>query len=71
MRMQAIAGLVMIVVGIALLVIGINAADSFGDRMSKFFTGNLTDKTMWYIVLGAVLTVIGIGLVAVRPRLRG
>jgi Protein of unknown function (DUF3185) len=45
--------------GIALLVFGIQATDSFGSDVSRFFTGSPTDKAMWMLIGGIVLTVVG------------
>lgn len=55
--------------GAILLVFGFQASDSFGSEVSRAFTGNPTDKTIWLLVSGAVLAVIGlIGLFTGRSR---
>jgi hypothetical protein len=46
--------------GIVLLIFGINAYDSTSSDISRFFTGSATDKSMWMLVGGAVLTVLGL-----------
>ncbi len=53
--------LALLVVGIALLVYGISAADSIGSSFSRFFTGSPTDKSVWLLIGGAVATVVGAG----------
>jgi uncharacterized integral membrane protein len=68
MSMQRIVGIVLIVVGVILLIMGMNATDSVGDRMSKFFTGQFTDTTVWYIVGGAAAAVLGLLLTVVGGK---
>jgi len=46
--------------GIVLLVFGINATDSFNSDVSRFFTGSPTDKAVWMMLGGVVLTVVGL-----------
>ena len=55
-----IAGIVILVVGAFLLILGINAADSFGEQLVEGLTGQFTDQTTWYIVLGLAGTVLGL-----------
>jgi uncharacterized membrane protein len=63
MNAQRIVGIVLVVAGIVLFIIGMNASDSLADRASNFFTGHFTDATMWYIIGGIVMALGGIGLV--------
>jgi hypothetical protein len=58
-----IVGIVLLILGIILFIVGLNASDSVADRMSNFFTGRFTETTMWYMIGGAVLA-IGGGLLA-------
>jgi hypothetical protein len=53
-------GIALLAGGIILLIFGFNAANSTGSEISKFFTGNPTDKSMWMIVGGAIATVLGL-----------
>lgn len=46
-------------VGIVLIIFGINASESFGSEVSKAFTGNPTDKSMWLLLGGIGLAVLG------------
>jgi len=62
-------GLALLVIGVILLIFGINASDSVGSEVKEAFTGTPTDKSIWMIVGGALLGVLG--LVAVtRPGAR-
>lgn len=51
--------LVLLVVGVVLVVLGINAADSLGSDISRFFTDEPTDKAIWMLIGGSVLCLIG------------
>ena len=62
MSSQRILGLVLLVVGVIILLFGLNASDSVTDTVKEGLTGRYTDKTMWYIVGGAALSVAGAGL---------
>jgi hypothetical protein len=50
----------LLVGGLILLFFGINASESFGSDVSRTFTGSPTDKSVWMIVGGAVLSVVGL-----------
>jgi hypothetical protein len=46
--------------GIILVAFGINAYESTSSDVSRFFTGAATDKSMWLLICGSVLSVFGI-----------
>ncbi|MEX2213813.1 MAG: DUF3185 family protein [Phycisphaeraceae bacterium] len=53
----------LLAVGIALLVWGVSAMDSFSSNVSEFFTGSPTDKAVWLMIGGIAATAVGgIGL---------
>ncbi len=60
MNPQRILGVVMLVVGVILLTVGMNASHSVADRWSNFFTGHFTDTTAWYIVGGIASGLFGL-----------
>ena len=60
--MNRIIGLALIVVGVMLVVFGINATNSFGSDVSRFFTGSPTDKAIWMLIGGVITTIVGLGL---------
>jgi LPXTG-motif cell wall-anchored protein len=66
MKTRQIAGIALIVVGLALLIAGMDASDSFADRASNFFTGHYTDNTMWYLIGGLVIAGTGVVLLLSR-----
>jgi hypothetical protein len=68
MSTQRIVGIVMLVGGVVLLVVGMNASHSPADQISNTFTGKFTHETAWYIfgggaaaVFGLLLTLVGAG----------
>jgi hypothetical protein len=52
--------LVFLVVGLLLLIFGLNSSDSIQNAFSRLFSGHLTDRTMWLIVGGCVCFSIGL-----------
>jgi hypothetical protein len=52
----------LLVGGIVLMIIGINATNSFGSDVSRFFTGSPTDKSIWLLIGGIVASVVGLML---------
>jgi len=54
----------LLVGGVILAGFGINASNSFGSDVSRFFTGSPTDKAVWMLVGGVILGIAGLaGLV--------
>ncbi len=46
--------------GILLLIFGINAYNSSSSDISRFFTGSATDKSIWMLVGGVAMSVLGL-----------
>ena len=53
-------GALCFVVGLILVGFGLNATNSVVDSVSEGVTGRYTDKTMWYLVGGGALLVVGV-----------
>lgn len=68
MSSQRIGGIVLLVVGVALFLVGMNASESVADRWSELFTGHFTDTTVWYIVGGIASAVAGLLWLTVGGR---
>jgi hypothetical protein len=51
------------------IVLGVNATNSFGSDVSRFFTGSPTDKAVWMLIGGVAASVAG--LVGLTLTLRG
>jgi hypothetical protein len=55
--------------GILVVIFGIDAVNSAGSDISRFFTGAPTDRAMWLLVGGLVASVIGLaGLLLPRSK---
>jgi uncharacterized membrane protein YiaA len=63
MNSRRFAGLFLLVAGVILFIIGMNASESLADRWSNFFTAHFTDATVWYIIGGVALSAFGLMLV--------
>lgn len=57
--MNKAVSLAILVVGVVLLIFGINAHDSVVSSAKEMVTGTPTDKSMWFIILGVVGIIIG------------
>jgi uncharacterized membrane protein YidH (DUF202 family) len=62
-----IIGLVLVVVGIVLLVFGMNASQAPVDQVTQTFTGRFTQTTMTYLII-RIIAVVGGALLALRGR---
>jgi len=60
MSTQTIAGIVLLVLGVTLLIVGINASHSVTDQTHNFFVGRYTDATATYIFGGLALGIAGL-----------
>ena len=57
--MNKAIGIALLAVGIALIIFGVNASESFGSETKRFFTGTPTDKSMWLLISGIAATALG------------
>ena len=51
--------IVVLLGGIVLIVLGINAMNSFGSQLSTFFSGSPSNKAVWLLLGGLVATLGG------------
>ena len=58
--MNKLISIALLVGGIVLIVVGINATNSFNSDVSRFFTGNPTDKAVWMLIGGIVAAIVGL-----------
>lgn len=68
MSPQRIIGIALLVVGVVLFIIGLNASDSLADQVSDTFTGRFTKGTTWYIIGGIGIGIAGLLLAAFGGR---
>ena len=59
MRLRAIWGLVFIILGIVLLIFGLNASQAPLEKAIETMTGKYTKETMIYLLGGIGLVVVG------------
>jgi hypothetical protein len=64
-----IAGLVMLVTGAIALVLGYHASPAPLEQLANSFTGQYTDRTLWYLIAGGA-AVAGGALLAIYGRAR-
>ena len=50
----------LLIVGIVLIVWGVNAMESFSSDLSRIFTGSPSDKAVWLLVSGTVAAIVGL-----------
>jgi multisubunit Na+/H+ antiporter MnhB subunit len=60
--MNNIVGIAVLALGIVLLIFGFNEAHSFSSDVTRTFTGNPTNHSMWLIIGGAVAVIAGIAV---------
>ena len=62
--MSKAVSLALLAGGIVLIVFGVMASTSLTSDLSRFFTGSPTDKAIWMLLGGVVLSIVGaVGLV--------
>ena len=66
MSLFRILGTVIFIVGVVLLIFGISATETTGEKIVDEVTGHYTDKTMWYIVGGIAMIVGGAGITQIK-----
>ena len=59
--MNRIAGIVFLIIGLILIGWGLSANDSAGSGISRFFTGSPTNKTIYLLIGGGLLSAVGLG----------
>jgi uncharacterized membrane protein len=60
MSNNKIIGIILLVVGIIALYFGINAANAPMEEMTEALTGQYSDRTMLYLIGGAVAGIAGL-----------
>ena len=58
--MNKIVSLAILAGGILVAIFGIEAVNSTGSDISRFFTGAPTDRAMWMLIGGVVASVVGL-----------
>ena len=58
--MNKIISIVLLVGGALLMILGLQATNSFSSDVSRFFTRSPTDKAIWMLIGGLVATIVGL-----------
>ncbi len=53
-------GLILMIVGVVLIIWGVQMYGSFGSELSRAFSGSPTDKTIGAFIAGAISLVVGL-----------
>lgn len=70
MNLQRLFGIVLLVIGVVILIIGMNSSNSFADQISDIFRARFTESTTWYIVGGISLGLLGLGVAVLPGRVK-
>jgi LPXTG-motif cell wall-anchored protein len=66
--MQSTVGMALLVVGVVLIIFGMQASASLSSRLSELFTGAPSDRTIWLLLAGVVAAILGLGLLLIGRR---
>jgi protein-S-isoprenylcysteine O-methyltransferase Ste14 len=66
--MPSVIGIVLLVVGVVLIIFGMQASASLGSRLSELFTGTPSDRTLWLLLAGVVVAILGLGMLLTGRR---
>ncbi len=62
MSVQRILGIALLAAAVILVIVGLNASQSFVDQLSNAFTGRPTNDTMWFFIAAGIAGVLGLVL---------
>jgi amino acid permease len=54
--------------GIILIIYGVSASNSTASGLSRIFSGNPTDRTMWLLIGGVAAAIVGLVGLLRRPN---
>ena len=60
--MNKLFSIALLVAGVVLIVLGVQATDSFNSDVSRFFTGSPTDKAIWMLIGGIIAAATGFAM---------
>ena len=60
MNQKALLGIALLVGGLILLYFGYNASESITEGVTEAVTGRYSDETMYYLIGGAVASIVGL-----------
>ncbi len=60
MNSGKLVAIVLLVLGAVLLFMGYQSSQGLDDQITEAFTGNFTDRTMWYLIGGGISAIAGL-----------
>jgi hypothetical protein len=60
MQSDRMLGISLSIIGIALFFVGVSASQSISSEFSEQFQGAPSDRAIWWMVVGALVTVVGL-----------
>ena len=60
MNSRRILGIILLVVGVLIFFVGLNASNSITDQMSNAIIGRFTENTTWYMIGGIAAALAGL-----------
>ena len=66
--MNKLVALALLAGGIVLIIVGVNATNSFSSDVSRFFTNSPTDKAIWMLIGGIVAAGLGLTALLRAPK---
>ena len=66
MGSSKLIGIVLLVVGVALLYFGYQSTQSVTEQVSETLTGRFTDETLWYLIGGGAMAIAGAFLTFIK-----
>lgn len=61
-----ILGFVLLALGIAFLIWGMDMSETFANRFMKEMAGEYPEETKWYIFGGVAMIVVGLGILSAK-----
>jgi Protein of unknown function (DUF3185) len=68
MSAARIVGIALLAAAAVLLLFGLQATNTFGEKIVEGVTGKYTQNTMAYLIAGAVAAAAGLGLTVFAPK---
>ena len=66
--MNKIIFIALLVGGVVLMILGVQATNSFSSDVSRFFTGSPTNKAIWMLIGGIIAAIIGLAGMLRGPK---
>lgn len=57
--MRIPVGLIIALIGVVLFIMGVAASESVASSFSKFFTGEPSDRSIWLMLSGIAVIIVG------------